>query len=134
MNDIETNQAVIDAYDEASYEKARLATVRDHPETITVGEGVTMRTGMGGLYVPYTVIAVKRNGRELIIQRDKTIMDGPNDWADSGERHYERDPRGPVRTITKRKDGTYIEKGHEKTWYATRYDIGYRRSWTDYSQ
>lgn len=134
MNDIETNQAVIDAYDEASYEKARLATVRDHPETITVGEGVTMRTAMGGLYVPYTVIAVKRNGRELIIQRDKTIMDGPNDWADNGERHYERDPRGPVRTITKRKDGTYIEKGAPKEWYATRYDIGYRRSWTDMSQ
>ena len=115
MNDIETNQAVIDAYDEASYEKARLATVRDHPETITVGEGVTMRTGMGGLYVPYTVIAVKRNGRELIIQRDKTIIDGPNSFADEAPRHYERDPRGPVRTITKRKDGTYIEKGHEKT-------------------
>ena len=134
MNDIETNQAVIDAYDEAAARRARRAELLEKPETITVGEGVTMRTGMGGLYVPYTVIAVKRNGRELIIQRDKTIIDGPNSFADEAPRHYERDPRGPVRTITKRKDGTYIEKGAPKEWYATRYDIGYRRSWTDYSQ
>lgn len=119
---------------ERDAKQARIKGLYDNPETIQVGEGVTLHTAMGGLYSPFTVIAVKRNGRELIIQRDKTIIDGPNSFADEAPRHYERDPRGPVRTITKRKDGTYIEKGHEKTWYATRYDIGYRREWTDYSQ
>ena len=55
-----------------------IADLREHPEWIKVGMGVTMATSAGGLYVPYTVIEVRRNGRELVIQRDKTIIDGPN--------------------------------------------------------
>src|SRR5690606_21563129 len=70
------------------------------PARIREGMGVTMRTGLGGLYTPFTVIAVKRNGRELVIQRDKTVLDGENTWADEAPRHYESDPNGRVETIT----------------------------------
>lgn len=119
---------------ERDAKQARIAALYEHPETIEVGEGVTLHTAMGGLYSPFTVIAVRRNGRELDIQRDKTIIDGPNTFADEAPRHYVRDPHGKVETITKRNDGTYIVKGHAKEWYSTRYDIGYRRDWTDYSK
>jgi hypothetical protein len=105
-----------------------------HPELISTGMGVTLRTGLGGLYVPYTVIAVKRGGKELDIQRDKTIIDGPNTYADEAPRHYEADPNGRVETITLRNDGTFIAKGAPKEWYATRYYVGWRRDWTDFSQ
>jgi predicted SnoaL-like aldol condensation-catalyzing enzyme len=80
------------------------------------------------------VIETRRNGRELVIQRDKTVHDGPNDFADYGERHFERNPNGRTEVITKRNDGTYIVKGSPKEWYSTRYRIGFRRDWTDYSQ
>ena len=115
-------------------EQARIAALYEHPETIQVGEGVTLATGMGGLYSPFTVIEVRRNGRELVIQRDKTIIDGPNTFADEAPRHFERDPNGRTEVITKRNDGTYIVKGTPKEWYSTRYRIGYRRDWVDYSQ
>lgn len=122
------------AYDDAAAESARRADLKEHPEKIQIGEGVTMVTNAGGLYVPYTVIGVNRGGKELIIQRDRTIIDGPNSWADEAPRHYERDVHGPIKVITKRNDGTYIEKGHSKEWYSTRYYPGFRRDWTDYSQ
>lgn len=135
MNDIETNQAVIDAYDEASYEKARLATVRDHPEHIKVGDGATYATAMGGLYRAYTVIATRRGGKELDVQRDKvTVIEPGNFYADDGKKVYEADPTAEVETITKRKDGSYITKGQPLERWASRFGIGFRRDWTDMSQ
>ena len=135
MNDIETNQAVIDAYDEASYEKARLATVRDHPETIKVGDGATYATAMGGLYRAYTVIATRRGGKELDVQADFVTRNTPGDpYADNGEKEYEPDPTAKIETITKRKDGSYIVKGQPMERWASRFYIGYRRDWTDMSQ
>lgn len=121
-------------YARADAEAARRSELREHPEKIEVGEGITMRTSAGGLYAPYTVIEIKRNGRELVIQRDKTIIDGPNSWGDEAPRHYERDAKGRIEIVTKRKDGSYIVKGAPMEWYSTRYHIGYRREWTDYSQ
>lgn len=121
-------------YARADAEAARRSELREHPEKIEVGEGITLRTSAGGLYSPFTVIEVKRNGRELIIQRDKTIIDGPNTFADNAPRHYERDTKGRIETVTMRKDGSYIVKGTPMEWYSTRYHIGFRRDWTDYSQ
>jgi len=108
--------------------------LREHPEWIKVGMGATLATSLGGLYVPHTIIEVRRGGKELVIQRDRTIIDGPNSWADEAPRHYEADPNGKTETITKRNDGTYIVKGVPKEWYSTRYIIGMRRDWTDYSK
>lgn len=109
------------------------AELQEHAEKITVGTGVTLASGPGGIYIPYSVIDVRRNGRELVIQRDRTVIEGPNDFTDSAPRHYETDPNGQVETITKRNDGTYIKKGVAKEWYSTRYIVGVRRDWTDYS-
>lgn len=115
-------------------EGVRIKALYDNPETIQLGEGATLRTGLGGLYVPYTVIAVRRNGRELDVQRDETINLTKGGWADDGEKEYRPNPNGRIDTITKRKDGSYIVKGTAKEWYSTRYDIGYRRDWTDYTK
>lgn len=121
------------AYDDAEALRSRIAGLYENPETITVGEGVTQATAAGGLYTPYTVIEVRRNGRELVIQADTVIIDGPNGWDDAAPRHFEPNPNGEVKVVTKRNDGTYIVKGTAKEWYSTRYDLGYRRDWTDYS-
>ena len=106
-----------------------------NPELIKVGMGVTMRTGTGGLYRPYTVIDVQRGGKLLKIQADKVIQITKGvSYADNGEKTFERDPQGRIETISLRKDGTFIGKGAPMVWYATRYYIGHRRDWTDYSQ
>ena len=134
MSTIELKERLAAQQAERDAKAARIKGLYDHPETIEVGEGVTLATGAGGLYSPFTVIEVRRNGRELVVQRDKVIHDGPNDFADYGERHFERDPEGRTEVITKRNDGSYIVKGVPKEWYSTRYDIGYRRDWTDYTK
>lgn len=109
--------------------------LRAHPEWIKVGMGVTMRTGAGGLCRAYTVIEVRRNGRELVIQADKvTVLTEQRGWDDAAPKAFEADPNGRIETITKRNDGTYIVKGSPKEWYSTRYTVGVRRDWTDYSQ
>lgn len=122
------------AYDEAETASKRMAHLKDHPEEIQAGMGVTLATSAGGLYIPYTVIEVRRGGKELVIQSDKVIIDGPNSFADEAPRHFEANPDGQIETITKRNDGTYIKKGATKEWYSTRYIIGMRRDWIDYSQ
>lgn len=106
-----------------------------HPELIEVGMGVTLRTGLGGLYIPYTVIEVRRKGKELVIQRDNSHFPPGYNWAgDTSGVTYTPNPDGKTETITLRNDGTFIEKGCPKEWYATRYHVGFRRDWTDYSQ
>lgn len=123
------------AYERAERERARRQSLRDDPSLIEVGEGVTMRTGAGGLCRAYTVIEVRRSGRELVIQADKvTVLTEQRGWDDTAPKAFEADPNGHIETITKRNDGTYIEKGQSKEWYSTRYTVGVRRDWTDYSQ
>lgn len=107
----------------------------EHPELIEVGMGATMRTGMGGLYRAYTVTDVKRGGKLLRLQEDKVTVVGENrGWEDTAEKTFEPDPNGRIEYVSLRKDGTFIGKGAPMVWYATRYHIGHRRDWTDYSQ
>ena len=104
------------------------------PELIREGMGVTLRTGAGGLYRPYTIIAVKRGGRELVIQADKVeVVKMGDPYADNGEKRITPDARGRIEVVTLRKDGTFIVKGTPMEWYSTRYTVGVRRDWTDYS-
>lgn len=114
-------------------EALSVSALHADPSLIRKGMGVTMRTNAGGLYSPFTVIETRRNGRELVIQRDKTVVTGEKRFADDGERHYETDPNGRTETITLRKDGSFIVKGVPMEWYSTRYSVGYRRDWVDYS-
>lgn len=130
-----TTETKPDSYAAAEARRVRVESLRDNPEMIEIGEGVTLATSAGGLYVPYTVIETRRGGRELVIQRDKTIqLTKGAPYADNGEKEYVPNPDGKIETVTKRNDGSYIVKGAAKEWYSTRYYVGYRREWTDYSQ
>lgn len=107
----------------------------EHPEDIQVGMGVTLRTGMGGVYVPYSIIEVRRGGKELVIQRDRSHFGPTYSWAgDTSDVEYSTNPNGRIETVTLRNDKTFIVKGAPKEWYSTRYYVGYRRDWTDFSQ
>ncbi len=132
LEDLKTRLTEDQARRDASRE--RRALLEADPSLIEVGEGVTMHTNAGGLRRAFTVIAVRRNGRELDVQADKVTIQGENTFADYAPRTFEPNPNGRIVTITKRNDGTYIEKGSPKVWYSTRYGIGYRSDWTDYSQ
>lgn len=126
---LEAQQAERDA------ESARRQGLYDNPETIEVGEGVTYSTALGGLHRAYTVIATRRGGKELDVQADKVTVVTPGaSYADDGEKVYEADPTAKVETITRRKDGSYIVKGQPMERWQSRFRIGYRRDWTDYSQ
>jgi len=102
--------------------------------SIEVGMGATYRTALGGIYIPYTVIAVRRGGKEVDVQRDKTIIvERKSGWEDNHEKTYEPDPNGRIETYTLRNNGTYIQKGHPKEHWSSTLQIGYRRDWTDMS-
>ena len=121
--------------EEGTFRNMSPEDLRNHPEWIKVGMGATMRTGMGGLYRPYTVIEVQRGGKLLKLQADKVVqVTKGTGWEDNGEKTFEPDPKGRIETVSLRKDGTYIGKGAPLVWYATRYIIGMRRDWTDFSQ
>lgn len=111
------------------------ADLEAHPEWIKVGMGATSATALGGLYRALTVIDVRRGGKELDVQYDDVTTVTPgNAWADDGEKVYTPDPTAKVETITRRKDGSYIIKGQPMERWQTRYRVGVRRDWTDYSQ
>lgn len=114
--------------------RERRALLEEDPSLIEVGEGVTYRTALGGINRAYTVIAVRRGGKELDVQTDKVILTEKNTMADTADRTYAPDPNGKIDTITKRKNGSYIAKGQPLDRSASTYTIGVRRDWTDYSQ
>ena len=103
-------------------------------DSIKVGTGATYRTALGGIYIPMTVIAVRRGGREVDVQRDKTIIVERKDgWEDNHVKEYEPDPNGRIETYTLRKNNSFIEKGQPMERWASTLQIGYRREWTDMS-
>lgn len=106
--------------------------------SIKVGDGATYRTALGGIYMPYTVVAVRRGGKEVDVRRDKTIVvpgtGSLSSWEDDAEKTYEYDPNGRFETYTLRNNGTFIEKGQPKERWSSTLQIGYRRDWTDLSQ
>jgi len=101
-------------------------------DSIKVGDGATYRTALGGIYIPYTVIAVRRGGKEVDVQRDKTVK-GP-DWnwfGNQDDATFEPDPDGRIETYTLRKNNSFIQKGQPMERWASTLQIGYRRDWTD---
>lgn len=105
--------------------------------SIKVGDGATYRTALGGIYIPYTVIAVRRGGKEVDVQRDKTIVTpgtgSSGGWEDDADKTYEPDPNGRIETYTLRNNFSFIEKGQPKERWSSTLQIGYRRDWTDMS-
>lgn len=102
--------------------------------SIEVGMGATYRTALGGIYIPFTVVAVRRGGKEVDVRRDKTIIvERRSGWEDNHVKEYEYDPEGRLETYTLRNNGQYIAKGEPKERWSSTLQIGYRRDWTDMS-
>lgn len=107
----------------------------DDPTLIRVGMGATYATALGGYYSAYTIVAVRKGGRELDVQRDKVTRITPgNPWQDDGEKEYTPNPSAEVETYTLRKNGTFIKKGQPMERWASTLRVGYRRDWIDLSQ
>ncbi len=92
------------------------------PELIEVGMGVTSVNI--AMHRPHTVIEVMQGGKRLKVQAD-TVDEFTGESAPN--------PKGRIETISLRKNGAYLGKGAPMVWYATRYIIGHRAVWTDYS-
>lgn len=60
---------------------------------------------------PYTVIDVRRNGKEIEIQEDKSIRVGGT-WPEFSY-EYERNPNGRTMVFTLRKNGRWRQKGDD---------------------
>ena len=75
---------------------------------IQVGSGVTECVGCDSY--PYTVIEVKRDGKELILQRDRFWRTDNNGRSGPQEYEYVENPDAETFSITKRKNGNYKRK------------------------
>jgi hypothetical protein len=93
--------------------------------------------GMGATYYcgsdryTYTVIEIRRNGRQLVLQKDTETLAEGNSQSERQVYTYTRDLNGTKVTVNQSHDGeTYRERGmsHIKTLY---YTIGQRRTYRD---
>lgn len=95
-----------------------------------VGMGVT---GLG--YTdrhPYTVIEVV-NSKTLRIQEDKATRTDTNGMSETQSYDYEADPNGKILTITLRKNGQWRVKAPKIVPEASRFQVGVRCKYHDYS-
>ncbi len=105
------------------------------PSLIEEGMGVTYRTALGGFYSSYTVIEVRRGGKELVVQEDIHVPGPEYSWSgNTSDEEYYPNPEGKTETITFRKNGYWIAKGAPMERHSSLYVPGYRRDWIDYSQ
>ncbi|MCK9567518.1 hypothetical protein M0R72_01050 [Candidatus Pacearchaeota archaeon] len=95
-----------------------------------VGMGVT---GLGYTdRYPYTVIEVI-DDKTLRIQEDKATRTDTNGMSESQSYDYEADPKGKILTIVLRKNGQWHVKIPKVVPEATRFQVGVRRKYHDYS-
>jgi hypothetical protein len=73
--------------------------------------------GMGATILMYsdrhaaTVIAVEKNGREVVVQRDKATRTDSHGMSDSQSYTYERDPAGETARYSLRRNGRWVRVG-----------------------
>lgn len=78
--------------------------------------GKTPKVGDPATYILWTdryactVVEVKRNGKELVLQRDKATRVRGSDWSEPQVYTFERDPEGDLFRVSRRKsiNGKYI--------------------------
>ena len=78
-------------------------------ETFKVGDGATFcffTDRHAG-----TVIEVRRDGKEVVVQRDHAFRTDENGMSDAQSYRYERDENGTTGVFTLRKNGHFIAKG-----------------------
>jgi hypothetical protein len=101
---------------------------------MTKEKAITPKVGMGATEYcwsdthPWTVI--KLIGlKTIVVQRDESIRTDNNGLSESQEYIYERNPEGPTRILTLRKNGVWIVKGESMKGKA--FGIGHRREYYD---
>jgi len=75
----------------------------------TVGEGVTM--GIGSDRYPYTIVAVRLDGKEIDVQRDDFHRIDSNGLSERQDYEFFPNESGRTETLTLRKNGRYVVKG-----------------------
>jgi len=92
-----------------------------------VGDGATY--GCGSDRYPYTVVEVRRDGRELLLQADNYKRTDSNGLSESQDYTFTPNPDGCTVVVTLRKNGAYIQKGDSIK--GMRYHIGSRAAYSD---
>jgi hypothetical protein len=78
---------------------------------------VTPVVGMGATRIFWsdrhaaTIIAVSRTGHKVTVQDDTATRTDKNGMSDAQSYDYAPNPNGPTAVYTRRKDGTYRERG-----------------------
>lgn len=75
-----------------------------------------------------TIIAIRKNGREIVFQEDTAIRTDKNGMSDAQSYTFERNPEGRTFEATLRQNGTFKIKGEQ-----TSVLIGHRSHYRDYS-
>ncbi len=101
--------------------------MKNDPVCPHVGDGATF--GCGSDRYPYTVIEVRRDGRELVLQADDYKRTDSNGFSESQEYEYTPNTNGGLVVVTLRKDGRYIQKGDSLKGMG--YSIGHRAAYSD---
>lgn len=96
--------------------------------TFEVGDGMTKV--MWTDRKPYTIIAISKSGKTMVVQEDKAIRTDDLGMSDAQQYEFERDPEGPTLQIRKAKDGQWYTSGGMKS--GTKFAAG-RSCYHDYS-
>jgi len=113
-------------------------------QNVKVNDGVT-EVGYSQRYA-YSVIEVRRNGKELVVQRDNAILDpkfkpqvekggflGHVTNQNEQSYSYEKNTEGTIKVITLRKSGKWLPKGSADTSRSKSWRIGERSEFYDYN-
>jgi hypothetical protein len=91
-----------------SFQNLQASNVLPKPD-IKVGDGATII--MWSDRHACTIIEIKKNGREIVLQQDYAIRTDANGMSDSQSYRFEPNPKGPTYEATIRKNGTFKLKG-----------------------
>ncbi len=80
----------------------------------------------------FTIIAVRKGGAEIDVQGDIATRIDSNGFSDAQKYAYTADPNGETHTVTLRKNGVWVTKGHGMK-DGQRWWIGVRDEHYDYS-
>lgn len=80
--------------------------------TLAVGDGATV--GIGSDQYPYTIIAINKNGKEVVIQRDDYSPAPGYEYYGSQVYEYTRNTNNKLEVWTLRNNGHYAKKGSPK--------------------
>lgn len=81
---------------------------------------------------PMTVIAVRKNGKEIDVQSDNAVRIDNNGMSGAQDYEFSPNPNGGVSTFSLRKNGAWVRVG-QAAKNGQRLAVGYRSKYYDYS-